>query len=223
MNEVNKIFELLEDWHMLPKYQLERRIDIFFALYLPEILKKKYSIDIGYKNIIPEFPIKKENNCASNNADYAILVEEDGKIKLKLIELKTDMNSIIKKNQIEYYKNIKTFEHVLSGIIKIASKTEYKEKYTYLLEKIEKFDVIIKNEDESNNWLINSNKIIDEVEIFYIVPEKKEKITKKLNDLVIDDNIITFEDITQALKNKKDDFSKHFCSLLSKISGKSTQ
>ena len=33
-NHVNILFERLENWRHLPNYQLERRTDIFFSLYL---------------------------------------------------------------------------------------------------------------------------------------------------------------------------------------------
>ena len=94
MNEVEKIFDILGDWYKLPKYQLERRIDIFFVLYLPEILKKRYNIDIEYSNIIPEFPIRKNESYSSTNADYVVLYEINNKVKMIFIELKTNMTSV---------------------------------------------------------------------------------------------------------------------------------
>jgi len=72
MNDVIKsIFRLLDDWRTFPNYQLERRLDIFFAYFLPEILastegfsdalnKRDFYINLEetekYKHIIPEFP-----------------------------------------------------------------------------------------------------------------------------------------------------------------------
>ena len=83
MNDIEKIFDLLKKWYKFPKYQLERRVDIFFALYLPDILKKKrknYVIDEEkkYDYIIPEFPLRKKDSYASNNADYAVFCKEKG-------------------------------------------------------------------------------------------------------------------------------------------------
>ena len=40
-DKIEKIFKLLKKWNKYPKYQLERRLDIFFTIYLPEILKEK--------------------------------------------------------------------------------------------------------------------------------------------------------------------------------------
>ena len=36
---IERVFKLLDNWRHLPDYQLERRADIFFALFLPEVLK----------------------------------------------------------------------------------------------------------------------------------------------------------------------------------------
>jgi hypothetical protein len=41
----------------LPNYQLERRGDQFFSLYLPEVLEAKLGFPVG-STIIPEFPVR---------------------------------------------------------------------------------------------------------------------------------------------------------------------
>ena len=38
MTELGAVLELLDRWRHLPSYQLERRADVFFALYLPGIV-----------------------------------------------------------------------------------------------------------------------------------------------------------------------------------------
>ena len=35
---IDRIFDLLDGWRHLPAYQLERRADIFFGLFLPDVL-----------------------------------------------------------------------------------------------------------------------------------------------------------------------------------------
>ena len=37
---IERVFELLDKWRHLPTYWLEPRADIFFALFLPEVLRK---------------------------------------------------------------------------------------------------------------------------------------------------------------------------------------
>jgi len=36
MKQIDTLFDRMDAWRHLPNYQLERRADIFFAMYLPE-------------------------------------------------------------------------------------------------------------------------------------------------------------------------------------------
>ena len=103
---LDRIFERLDEWRHLPAYQLERRADIFFALFLPEVLSKVFRTNIDPATIIPEFPIKKSilaplNTCHSYNIDYfasskdrtVLPTGEKGRV-IYFVELKTDMASI---------------------------------------------------------------------------------------------------------------------------------
>lgn len=218
IENIKEIFKLLGEWYKYPKYQLERRVDIFFALYLKEILKEKLKIEIDNEDIFPEFPLKKwENDYSSNNADYAVFCKEEGKIKLYLIELKTDMNSI-KPKQIEYYqkaKEDKKFSGILEGIIEIQKKSRQGKKYTDLLTKIEKYGVIEK--EGKNDGKVRKEKIEEEIEIVYIVPENDEnRIKEKYENTV--DTVITFEKIIEILRNKTNDvIAQELSNLLEKI------
>ena len=66
-NKIEKIFSNLDIWRKLPKYQLERRLDIFFTIYLKEIVEVFYKEILNEKDIklseviIPEFPLKKDD------------------------------------------------------------------------------------------------------------------------------------------------------------------
>ena len=40
---IKRVFKLLDDWRHLPGYQFERRADIFFALFLPEVLNDTHT------------------------------------------------------------------------------------------------------------------------------------------------------------------------------------
>jgi hypothetical protein len=57
MNRIEQLFDLLDHWRHLPAYQLERRADILFALYLPEFLSERLGIPIRAE-MIPEFPVR---------------------------------------------------------------------------------------------------------------------------------------------------------------------
>ena len=40
---IDRLFDRMDRWRHLPSYQLERRADLFFSLYLPEVLQKRFS------------------------------------------------------------------------------------------------------------------------------------------------------------------------------------
>ena len=40
LNPITAIFDRMDSWRHLPGYQLERRADLLFSLYLPEALGK---------------------------------------------------------------------------------------------------------------------------------------------------------------------------------------
>jgi hypothetical protein len=98
LNSVERIFNNLDDWRKLPAYQLERRADIYFATYLPEVLKNlKIINNINDVAIIPEFPLAKKaldekyKYRDSVKVDYLVLNKENK--KAIFVELKTDMTS----------------------------------------------------------------------------------------------------------------------------------
>ena len=222
-DRTEEIFKLLKKWYKYPKYQLERRIDIFFTLYLPEILKKE-GINVELDDIFPEFPLKKENN-QSTNADYAVFENKENEVKLYLIELKTEMNSI-SDSQIKYYKNVqgKKLTEVLEKIIQIQESKNCKQWYKYdkLLEDIEnRYNFITSNfqsEKKRKKWIKNENKltVAGNVEIIYLVPnDSQDKLLKEANEF----KVIYFEDIIKIIEKKyKDKLSKEFCNLLKELS-----
>ena len=221
-DKIEDIFKLLTKWYRYPKYQLERRLDIFFSIYLTEILKAK-DIYIELDDIFPEYPLKKENN-QSTNADYAIFENKESEIKLYLIELKTDMNSIFEP-QIEYYKEFKKkkLNEVLEKVIQIQESKNCKQWYKYdkLLEDIEsKYHFVTcsyKPERKRKKWIINENKLLvtGNVEIVYIVPNSsQDKLLKNENGF----KVIHFDEIIKIIENKyKDKLSKEFCDILREL------
>ncbi len=57
MSKISVAFDNLDQWRHLPNYQLERRADIFFSLYLKEVIEEKYHVKL-HNQIIPEFPVR---------------------------------------------------------------------------------------------------------------------------------------------------------------------
>ena len=107
---ISNLFRLLDKWRHLPAYKLESRADVFFALFLPEVLGKHFGIDIN-PILIPEFPIKNRQDNTSKKVDYLALQKSpNGKSAQQafLIELKTDMASISKKQRVYLERASKT-------------------------------------------------------------------------------------------------------------------
>lgn len=153
---VERVFELLDRWRHLPTYQLERRADVFFALFLPEVLGRHFKhLEIEIDSmIIPEFPIllagledilmrhgpprKKPLGFQSNRVDYFAYSPKSA--HSFLVELKTDMSSITspegkkqKELLVEAAKR-RELKKLVCDVIDI-SKSKYadKQKYIHLL------------------------------------------------------------------------------------------
>ena len=200
--EISLVFDLLDDWRLLPAYQLERRADIFFAVYLKQILEESQK-NCKVEQIIPEFPVRigsiylDININKSYKIDYLAICKN----KVFLIELKTDANSRRSK-QDEYLEKAKSLniEKLIDGLLKIFEATASKNKYRRLLSIL-----------QQNGWLIEKNgkwqnlsKDTD-IEIVYIQP---------LEDADKDKNIITFEKVASIISKNKTELSSRFAASL---------
>ncbi len=130
MPDINDVFDLLEKWGQLPNYQMERRADIFFGLYLGAVLDKF----VGQTKpiLIPELPVKKDGSNLSDKIDYVGLTD-DGQTML-LVELKTDAMGH-RREQIKYLiraVNELKPRGILMGLQDVVSATR-SGKYTHLI------------------------------------------------------------------------------------------
>jgi len=104
--ELGKIFKLLKEWYDFPNYQLERRVDIFFAHFMLDILNDNDLRDKDIVRIIPEFPLwaeREPNGKAtrhSKKVDYTVI--DKGASTVYFIELKTTDKSI--KDSVKNYE-----------------------------------------------------------------------------------------------------------------------
>jgi hypothetical protein len=137
---IDQLFALLTEWRRFPNYQLERRADIFFALYLRDILRHCYPGN-DFDLIIPEFPLRygsirdKDQGNSSNlsaKVDY-VCVDRNNKFCV-LLELKTEERSL-SKAQFENMENAlrKDYEMLTNGVRELLMHTKEKSKYTTLL------------------------------------------------------------------------------------------
>ena len=202
---IDKLFNQLDEWRYLPAYQLERRADIFFAIYLTDIIKSKFNQEIDF--IVPEFPVrigtvyknrKFDNPNLSFKIDYVAICNKTNKVYL--VELKTDDGSRREK-QDNYLNAVKSnnVPDLVDGVLEIYKATTSKKKYDNLLSLLSQIGwVNIENK-------INTSKKYD-IEIVYIQPntDNSDKI------------IITFDEISNILSNNQDELTKRFVTSINK-------
>jgi len=133
---INELFDLMDKWRHYPNWQLERRADIFFALYLEKILATTGVSKV--RLIIPEFPVRigeisEVDINKSKKIDYLVLSESE----VILVELKTD-NSSRRLEQDDYLRKAQEIGlgALIAGVKKIYQATIAKKKYDYLMKDI---------------------------------------------------------------------------------------
>lgn len=133
-SEITRLIGLMHDFRLFPKYQLERRLDIFIALFLPEFLSATFG-GAPIEIVAPEFPLKKDGSRASVNADY-LLYRGGDKPAWIILELKTCEGSL-GASQCEKYLTAsrKGMHGLLEEIREIKGGSGEASKYEYLLGK----------------------------------------------------------------------------------------
>lgn len=215
-DRLEQVFSNLDRWRHLPDYQLERRADVFFSIYLPELLGAfvgKPMLDI----VIPKFPLKTGTNALSNKVDY-VLFAQDRKTAC-FVELKTDAGSR-RDEQDEYLKAAakKGMEGVLADLKEICAKTRSYRKYYHLLYWLAKAEVVRLPENPATflypevrpglHACLAKMEVLAKnmrIEIVYIQPVKTP-----------DCKCIDFDFIAQYLGRYDDDVSKMFARFLSR-------
>lgn len=134
MSNLDMVFRNLDEWSRLPNYQLERRADIFFSLYLHEVIDKALRRQVGEvgSTFIPEFPVRHERTNRSDKIDY--LGATKNGCQLILVELKTSQNAL-RRAQVKYLiKAAKTpHERLIADLSVISAASRSRDKYSKLL------------------------------------------------------------------------------------------
>ena len=150
-SSIETIFSTLDIWRHLPAYQLERRADLFFGMFLPKVLAREYNRCESGIRVIPEFPLHKKTlgigeHNDSLKVDFAAF---SGNSQAFLIELKTDMNSIDEKQKCNLLKAKKAgLGRLLQGIIEICKSDGVKnsapksKKYAHLMFQLEELGFV---------------------------------------------------------------------------------
>ena len=141
MDTVGELFDRMDSWRHFPNYQLERRSDLIFALYLRHVLQQKTGIEL-LDQIVPEFPVRigAIDPGASDDRSYKIdyiAISRDGKHAF-LVELKTESRSR-RKSQDRYLAASQKagMNSLLVGLIQIFMATDAKRKYLCLMKELE--------------------------------------------------------------------------------------
>ena len=207
MKTINNIFDNLDLWRNLPAYQLERRADIFFSIYLPEILSQKVGIDI--EGVIPEFPIRVGTIQPEHDINKSFKVDYLAKAKdgrtILFVELKTDHSS--RRGKQDWYLQRASqvgIVELLVGLRQICKVTKSRRKYRILLGLLQELGLIV----------------MDDVEAFEIVPAKYtiQVIYIQPNNPGGQENVITFKEVSQWIENHEDELSRRFSKSLLKWS-----
>lgn len=202
MTHINSLFDRLDAWRHLPAYQLERRADIFFALYMREILGAVFSVEID--GLIPEFPIKQCSSNRSDKVDYLALASNAK--RGFLVELKTDIGSR-RKTQDAYLERAQSLGlgKLLDGILDIYSATKEKQKYSFLLDELRDFGLLAINRDGT----ITVMDLDYTLEIVYLQPTNPNR----------QENTITFSVIANIIERYRDELSLRFAQSLRRWTG----
>lgn len=147
MDPITELFNRMDEWRHLPSYQLERRADLFFSLYLPEVLGRELGIPMR-EQLIPEFPVAKgvlDSAEGPDNRTFKIdylARSRDGETVV-FVELKTD-NSSIRPEQERYLDEArdKRLPKLLDALRTVITKTRARDKYGCLLAQLERLELV---------------------------------------------------------------------------------
>lgn len=215
MNAINDLFDKMDAWRHLPNYQLERRADLFFALYLPRALERKLGIPVR-SDMVPEFPVRNGSigpNIASNQSFKVDYLAFSAAMDLAiLVELKTEGLSRRK----EQDENLvaaqeQGLSELLQGLIKIFRATTSKRKYFCLFDNLASMGlvdipdplrgVLYSDRAHGVNEYINQIKVISPVtrcQVVYVQPNGTG------------DNVISFNEFAEVVEESDDVFSSRF-------------
>ena len=204
MKHLNELFDNMDAWRHLPAYQLERRADIFFSIYLSDLLRDKFGVTV--EGVLPEFPVRVgtvDRNSDTNQSfkiDYLIKVESANKVIL--LELKTDDGSRRSK-QDWYLESARQvgLPTLLEGLRKICKATTSKRKYRYLLDRLHDMGLIVLK--DGGDFQIPQADY--DIQIVYLQPNNPEGSA----------NIISFQAAAQIIRQHEDELSVRFAQSLS--------
>lgn len=206
--------ENIDKWKGYPSYRAEPRVDWLLALAIPVLIEREF--DSKCRLILPEFPLRKgtlddsvkdgEKN-RSLKVDFYCLLGDGNHI---LIELKTDSNSVTRK-QLKYLEKATSIDvySIFKGLVLLRNRTKgnYIEKYERYIGALEQNGIY----NSQSEVTVNKNK---KFKVVYIAPEVRG--FNKINELG-HGKIKTFNlnELTDILKESKDEFIRGMASVIS--------
>lgn len=220
MDPITQIFDRLDRWRHFPNYQLERRADVFFSVYMREVLE----INLGYQireEFVPEFPVRigSIGPCKSRNESFKIdylLLSADGKQPV-FVELKTDSRSR-RDEQDQYLLDAQQagLGCLLDGLLDIFEATSAKRKYYHLFVQLAQMGLLelprpfCKIMESSN--LRGANEAVRTVRNFG--GRCRQPILRYVQPLADDECAISFADFAKIVARHDDPLSWHFAQSL---------
>lgn len=198
--DINDLFGLLDKWRHFAGFPLEARSEVLFALFLPIVLEHRFKIGIK-PQIIPQFPLKRDDSNQSNNVDF-FAISEDGK-RAFLIELKTDMNSWRKEQDCYLTRAAgKHMDEILCDLKKIAGESAQKRKYHHLLNALCELDLIeLPSDSNGLSNLINGVRVPNrhfKPRVVYVQPREPQGNQPKVEGF----KYIYFKEFADCIENQ---------------------
>lgn len=167
---VEQMLKNLDDWRHLPKYQLERRADLFFGLFIRKIMEERFGK--MHDLVLPEFPYNhNEANKTTVNFDYLLFSKDLSEVYV--VELKTEPDSAGKDNNSYLEAVLKTnFKSIVEGLNGVIKNTQKKQKYTYLIDKLASDEVkfVEWNTEERKQFKWCHPECIPKLHVLYLSP-----------------------------------------------------
>ena len=133
----------LDKWRHFAGYPLETRVDALMGLFLPKAIEDLLGLREIQQQIIPQFPLKKEDTNRSYKVDFFAISKDGG--RAFLIELKTDMSSL-RKEQTGYLRRARKsgLPRILKELKEVAenSKGSYRRKYLKLMDALSEMGLL---------------------------------------------------------------------------------
>ena len=133
-SSMEAVVERLVQLRSIPKYQFERAVEPLLSLFIKEALQQRFNETMDF--VVAEFPLKKNNNNQSTNADFLFRSRNGDWI---LVEIKTERTSV-RPEQIEVYDSRVgvRFRKLWDDLMDIVNATSKKSKYDMLVSELNK-------------------------------------------------------------------------------------